>query len=80
MFVHLSVGFLFHCKDLIHSSVPLLFYFSIYKIPLVQKKEGKEVKRNLKHFCFLETKSFVANFDNIVKFVRNIIWFEIFLD
>lgn len=79
MFVHLSVGFLFHCKDL-SSSVPLLFYFSIYKIPLVQKKEGKEVKRNLKHFCFLETKSFVTNFDNIVKFVRNIIWFEIFLD
>ena len=38
MFVHLSVGFLFHCKDLIHSSVPLLSYFSIYKISLDQKK------------------------------------------
>ena len=65
MFVHLSVGFLFHCKDLIHSSVPLLFYFSIYKIPLDQKKEGKEVKDNLKHFCFLETKSYAPKSEKV---------------
>ena len=30
----------------------------------------QEVKGNLKYFCFSETKSF----DNIVKFVRNIIF------
>ena len=34
----------------------------------------QEVKGNLKYFCFSETKSFVSNFDNIVKFVRNIIF------